>query len=634
MGIREDLYEQPTLYRFLPFFFNFQLFIMTRSRLKNLRVIFLFALFLSVFVYSCREEEHPGITFLPSAQITFVDSIIEIDLTKVDLSIEALLKASVSSPVGLAKIQIAQVNTITTNTIDTVVVNEFTSFADPNHWEINGDVLLAGYTKGINVRVFDTQGQMSQRMLPVKLYNTKLAPSIKWLNSNGSVNTTYVTDGITVKMYGSTPSVPTLRATLESRNGNEWSWGLDRISTYLIFRDGRKELIEEASRNFSTNPCSGCRNAYDIASYTPAYTEDVVQIKMEVVDLKMQKTESYINVKVYETYPAPNIMYTKSVLKVDDNDLNQAKVEFTVTSEDSRFAQFTYSLIHTDGSVEQVATKTTGFSHPRADPTASDHVVYQLSTVNDIVAFRLEASNEAGKSSIKELPIQVMPGADGVRHLRDIVVYTEDNDARPYVYSVAANAVYSNLDLGITNPDFYFRCTNDSYIYADSPVNLGSKWQGNKTRRTYYLKITPKFDINFETATKSQILQLDSLVKRDGELSISAGNRTKKSLTTIVISAVVDDQGRLVNVVESNTGNIVAQDPSTWVYTHIGDLGHAAVVTRDDAALNTTYAFVTQDGIVGLLNISEGLAYQPDFNVAAIKMQRKRVSFSIKTVIQ
>jgi hypothetical protein len=597
---------------------------------------------LSLFLLaSCREEEHPEVSFLPCAQISFVDSIVEINLQMVDLDIFTALKATVLSPVGLDRVEIAQVNKLGNNLMDTVVVREVTGFDDDKRWTISDNVQLAGYTVGVNVRVHDKRGQVSQRMLPVKLENTKLRPAITWLNANGTTNTTYAANGITVKKYGTNPAIPELRVKIESLNGNEWSWGLDKLNTYLVHTDGTLEPVEEATRDLSKDPCSGCRNAFEFV-FTPSYASSVKQILLTATDLKMQKTESYINVKVYDDYPVPQIMYAQHKLTVDRNDLSQAVVEFDVASEDVTFNRFVYYLVYADGKIDSIGVKTSGFLNPRANPTAKDHVKLFLDEVNNVAAFRLKVVNARGGISQKDLPIEVSSGTAGVKHVRNVVAYTyDDRVARSYVYSVASNRLYMDgtegaASEGVTDPDIVFRSGNDAYIYPDAPINnTSSTWKGNRQRKTFFVKLTPGYGVDFETATRAQILMFDSIVDRMGELTVSAANRPKQSLIALVKSMVVDSKGRLVSVVEDNT--VVDQAPDTWGLVRLSYnldtrvATYSAAALREEAAMNITYAFKTHDGTVGLLKLTEGLAYQPGINANAGRLQRQRITFSVKT---
>jgi hypothetical protein len=570
----------------------------------------------------------------------FVDSIVEIDLQKVDLEIRTMLRATVLSPVGLAKVQIAQVNKLGNNLKDTLVLREITSFDDENSWVISENVQLAGYTEGVNIRAYDKQGQMSQRMLPVKFENTKLRPAITWLNADGTENTSYAANGLTVKKYGATPVIPALRVRIESRNGNEWSWGLDKLNTYLVYTDGTLAPVEEATRDLSANPCSGCRNSYEL-TFTPDYTGEVKQILVAATDLKMQKTESYINVKVYDDYPAPQIMFAQSKLTVDRNDLSRAVVEFDVTSEDVRFSRIVYYLVRADGSADSVGVRAAGFPDLPSGGAYKMHLTYTISDVQDVVAFRIKVVNRNNLSSQKDLPIEVAPGTEGVKHIRNVVIYTyDDRVARNYVYSVASNRLYMDgtegaASEGVTDPDIVFRSGNDAYIYPDAPINnTSSTWKGNKQRKTFFVKLTPDYGVDFETATREQILLFDSIVDRMGELTVSAANRPKQSLIGLVKSTVVDGKGRLLGVVEDN--NVVDQAPDTWGIVRIDYnldtriATYAAVAARSEAAMNITYAFKTHDGAVGLLNLTEGLAYQPGINANAVRLQRQRITFSIK----
>lgn len=614
---------------------------MKHFRKKPLWSLPVWAAFALSLLSSCREEEHPEISFLPCAQISFVDSIVEINLQTVDLDIFTALKATVLSPIGLDKIEIAQVNKLGNNLMDTVVVQEVTSFDDDKRWTINDKVQLAGYTVGVNIRVRDRQGQISQRMLPVKLENTKLRPAVTWLNADGTVNTSYAANGLVVKKYGATPVIPTLRVKIESLNGNESSWGLDKLNAYLVHADGTLTPVEAATRDLSKDPCSGCRNTFEF-TFTPDYASSVKQILLAATDLKMQKTESYINVKVYDDYPAPQIMYAQSKLTVDRNDLSQAQVEFDVTSEDVTFNRFVYYLIYADGKIDSIGVKTLGFSNPRANPTAKDHVKMLLDAVDNVTGFRLKVVNSLGGVSQKDLPIEVVPGTEGVKHVRNVAIYTyDDRVARNYVYSVASNRLYMDgtdgaASDGVTDPDIVFRSGNDAYIYPDAPINnTSSTWKGNKQRKTFFVKLTPDYGVDFETATREQIVMFDSIVDRMGELTVSAANRPKQSLVALVKSMVTDSKGRLLSVVEDNA--VVDQAPDTWGLVRLDYnldtrvATYAAVATRAEAAMNITYAFKTHDGIVGLLKLTEGLGYQPGINANAGRLQRQRITFSIKT---
>jgi hypothetical protein len=593
---------------------------------------------------SCREEEHPEISFLPCAQVLFADSIVEINLLLVDLDIFTDLKATVSSPVGLDKVEIAQVNKLGNNLIDTVVVREVTSFDDDKHWTTSDKVQLAGYTIGVNVRVRDKLGQVSQRMLPVKLENTKLRPAITWLNADGTANTSYAANGLTVKKYGTNPVIPTLRVKLESRNGNEGSWGLDKLNTYLVYADGTQRPVEEATRDLSKAPCSRCRDEFEFTSFTPDYTSEVKQLLLTAVDLKMQKTESYINVKVYDDYPAPQVMFAQSKLTVDRNDLSQAVVEFDVASEDVRFSRVVYYLVRSSGAADSIGVKATGFPDIPSGSTYKMHLTYSLSDVENVVAFRVKVVNRNNLSVEKDLPIEVVQGTEGVKHVRNVVIYTyDDRVARSYVYSVASNRLYMDgtegvASEGVTDPDIVFRSGNDAYIYPDAPINNSSStWKGNKQRKTFFVKLTPDYGVDFETATREQILKFDSIVDRMGELTVSAANRPKQSLIALVKAMVVDSKGRLVSVVEDNS--VVDQAPDTWGLVRVDyNLDtrvstYSAVASRAEAAMNITYAFKTHDGTVGLLKLTEGLAYQPGINANAVRLQRQRITFSIKTAL-
>jgi hypothetical protein len=591
---------------------------------------------------SCREEEHPVPSFLPCAQISFADSIVEINLQMVDLDIFTALRATVLSPVGLSRVQVAQVNKLGNNLMDTVVTLEITSFDDENRWTINDRVQLAGYTVGVNIRAFDRQGQMSQRMLPVRLENTKLRPAITWLNADGTVNTSYAANGIAVKKYGATPAIPALRVRIESSNGNEPSWGLDKLNTYLVHADGTQTPVEEATRNFSENPCAGCRNTYEFPPFTPDYTGDVKQILLVATDLKMQKTESYINVKVYDDYPAPQVMFAQSKLTVDRNDLTQAVVELDVTSEDVRFSRIVYYLVRSNGNVDSVGARTAGFPDLPTGATYKIHLTYTLTDIQDVAAFRVKAVNRNNLSGEQDLPVEVAPGAEGVKHVRNVVTYTyDDRVARDYVYSVASNRLYrdgteGSASEGVADPDIVFRSGNDAYIYPDAPINnTSSTWRGNKQRKTFFVKLTPGYGVDFETATREQILMFDTIVDRMGELSVSAANRPKQSLIALVKSTVTDSKGRLVSVVEDD--NVAGQAPGTWELVRIAYnldtrvATYAAPAARSEAAMSITYAFKTHDGTVGLLKLTEGLAYQPGINANAVRLQRQRITFSVKT---
>ncbi|MDR1416934.1 MAG: hypothetical protein LBJ57_05905 [Prevotellaceae bacterium] len=593
---------------------------------------------------SCREENHPEVSFLPCAQISFVDSIVEINLQMVDLEIYTTLRATVLSPVGLSKIEIAQVNKLGSRLVDTVVVKEVTSFDDENRWTINEEIQLAGYTEGINVRTYDKQGQMSQRMLPVKLENTKLRPAIIWLNANGTENTSYAANGVAVKKYGANPLIPELWARIESRNGNEWSWGLDKLNTYLVYADGTLAPVAEATRNLSEAPCSGCRNTFEFR-FTPDYTGEVKQILLAATDLKMQKTESYINVKVYDDYPAPQIMYAQSKLTIDRNDLSQAVVEFDVASEDVRFSRVVYYLVRSNGDADSVGVRAAGFPDLPSGATYKIHLTYRLTDIENVVAFRVKAVNRNNLSSQEDLPIEIAPGAEGVKHVRNIVTYTyDDRVARNYVYSVASNRLYKDgtegsESEGVTDPDIVFRSGNDAYIYPDAPINnTSTTWKGDKQRKTFFVKLMPTHGVDFETATREQILMFDSIVDRMGELTVSAANRPKQSLIAVVKAIVVDGKGRLLSVVEDNSA--VDQPPGAWELVRISYnldtriATYAATAKRDEAAMSITYAFKTHDGIVGLLKLTEGLAYQPGINANAVRIQRQRITFSVKTVEQ
>jgi hypothetical protein len=561
----------------------------------------------------------------------------------VDLEIFTALRAEVLSPVGLDKVEVAQVNKLGNNLMDTVVVLEVTSFdGDGKRWTINDNVQLAGYTAGVNIRTRDKLGQMSQRMLPVKLENTKLRPAIAWLNPDGTENTSYTASGLVVKKYGASPVIPALRVRIESRNGNEWSWGLDKLNTYLVYADGTLEPVAEATRDFSKDPCSGCRNSYEFPPFTPSYTSEVTQILLAATDLKMQKAESYINVKVYDDYPPPQIMFAQSKLTVDRNDLSQALVEFDLASEDAKFSRVVYYLIRSNGDADSVGVKSAGFPDIPSGTAYKIHLSYSLDDVQDVAAFRVKVVNRNNLSSQKDLPVEVASGTEGVKHVRNVVVYTyDDRLARSYVYSVASNRLYMDgeegvASEGVADPDIVFRSGNDAYIYPDAPINNGSStWKGNKQRKTFFVKLTPDYGVDFETATRGQILMFDSIVDRMGELTVSAANRPKQSLVALVKSMVVDSKGRLLSVAEDNA--VVDQAPDTWglvrldynLDTRIAT--YAAAASREEAAMNITYAFKTHDGLVGLLKLTEGLAYQPGINANAGKLQRQRITFSIKT---
>jgi hypothetical protein len=598
----------------------------------------------AALLYSCREEEHPVPSFLPCAQITFVDSIVEIDLQMVELEITALLRATVQSPVGLAAVQLGQVNKLGNNMVDTVLVQEITTFDNNASWSINGSFPLAGYTKGISIKAIDGLGQVSQRVLPVTLFNSKLRPTITWLNADGSANTTYTADGITVKRYGSYVVSP-LKVKIESWNGNEWSWGLDKLSTYLVYEDGTQALVVDASRDLSADPCAGCRNSYEF-NFTPDYANTVKQLRLVATDLKMQQTESYINVKVYENIPAPLIMYTQSKLTVDDNDPTQAVVEFDVASEDSRFSRFVYYLLRADGSADSIGIKTSGFPDIPSGSVYKQHVRYVLPTIENVAGFRIKVVNRDNIAAEQDLPVEVAPGVEGVKHLRNMVAFTyEDRLTRSYVYSVASNRFYMDgeagaASVGVADTDIVFRSDNHAYIYLDAPINNGSSnWKGDKTRKTFFLKLTTSYGIDFETVTRAQLLTLDSVVARYGEITVSAANRPRQSLIGLVKSTVVDSKGRLLSVEESI--GVVDQAPGTWALVRMTHPNldpypteYVASATREEAALDITYAFRTQDGIVGLLKITEGLAYRPGVKANAITLQRQRVTFSIKTAEQ
>ena len=402
--------------------------------------------------------------------------------------------------------------------------------------------------------------------------------------------------------------------------------------------------MEEATRDFSRDPCSGCRNSFEFPPFTPSYTGEVKQILLAATDLKMQKTESYINVKVYDDYPLPQVMFAQSKLTVDRDDLSQALVELDVTSEDVKFSRVVYYLVRSTGSADSVGVKATGFPDIPSGATYKIHLTYPLNDVEDVVAFRVKVVNRNNLSSQKDLPVEVAPGTEGVKHVRNVAVYTyDDRVARNYVYSVASNRLYTDgtegaASEGVADPDIVFRSGNDAYIYPDAPINNSSStWKGNKQRKTFFVKLTPDYGVDFETVTREQILMFDSIVDRMGELTVSAANRPKQSLIALVKSMVVDSKGRLLSVVEDNA--VVDQAPDTWGLVRLDYnldtrvATYAAVASRAEAAMNITYAFKTHDGVVGLLKLTEGLAYQPGINANAGKLQRQRITFSVKTAI-
>lgn len=608
---------------------------MARNILKRNLFIFVGVLIsFLLLVNSCREDDHVEPNFLPSAQVTFNDSIITLDLALGQIN--ATVAGSVKSPVGLNSVKIRYVNKLTATVTDTVLIRDITSFSNDKHYDFRENIEMAGYTTGISVLTMDKNGYTSERILPIELLNRKLAPSFTWLTSEGQENTSIVTNGLTVKKYNTAKydSAPTLYARATSYNGSvdQKSWGIRYVNVYAVDKNGAERLLENVSWSFDKNPCSGCRYLYQF-NFTPYYTEDMVQLKVVVEDLMQQQTKSYIKLKVYEDYAVPNISFDDRELVVDEGVTSSSAFNFYISSEDVMFDKFQYFLVKADGTENLIGEKTSGFAVWNPQPTASDYPTYTITDLtDDAVAFRVKVYNVKGGMAQKDLLIRREPAVDGVRYIRNEVIFSYNERAeRPYIYSVGLGKKYRDGDEGI-GADIVFHCTNDARLYLLSPsVNGSSGWSPSyKTRITRFLKRNQR---EFDNATPESLEALKTDLKNKGELTIGSASRSGQSLVGIVRTASVNDG--VMSVVEDD--NIVNRPMDQWALVKINydndsrQSTYESLATREQASeVSIVWAFITNDDEVGLLKIEEAYAIKPGINANAVKLQSQRVTFSIK----